>query len=140
MRPSSPLDDRARRGEVSLLEAIGLLIDDLPGLVSDRVHLLALEVRRAGLALGQMLALLVVAAIGALTAWIALWLGVVAGLLALELEWGWAVAIVFFVNAGLTWFAVSRASSMAPLLRLPATMRSMTFADLNPLDARPDER
>ena len=102
MRPSSPLDDRARRGEVSLLEAIGLLIDDLPGLVSDRVHLLALEVRRAGLALGQMLALLVVAAIGALTAWIALWLGVVAGLVALDLEWGWAVAIVFFFNAGLT--------------------------------------
>ena len=140
MRSSPPLGDAGPPAEVSLWQAIGLLIDNLPGIVSDRVHLLALELRRAGLALGQMLALLVFAAIGALTAWFALWVGIVAGLIALDLEWGWAVLIVFVANAGLAWFAVNRATSMAPLLKLPATIRSLTFSDLNPLDGRSDER
>lgn len=140
MRSSPQHEDPGPGRESSLLQAIGSLLDDLPGLVSDRVHLLALELRRAGLALGQMVALLLLAVIGALTAWFALWVGVVAGLLALDLDWGWAIAIVVVVNLGLAWFAVSRAGSKASLLKLPATMRSLTFDDLNPLDGQDNER
>lgn len=122
-----------------MLQALGLLLDNLPGLVSDRVHLLALELKRAGFALGQMVGLFVVAAICGLTAWFALWGAVAGGLVAAGLAWGWAAFIVVVVNLALGWFAVRRASAMVPLLKLPATMRSLTFTAINPLGDRPDE-
>lgn len=140
MRGSSPAAATEPRSQQSLLHALGLLLDNVPGLVSDRVHLLALELKRAGVALGQMVALFVLAAICALTAWFALWSAVAAGLVAAGLDWGWAAVLVVVVNLLLAWLALRRASSMTPLLKLPATMRSLTFTEINPLGERSDER
>lgn len=140
MRGSSPTAAAGPRTPQSLLQALGLLLDNLPGLVSDRVHLLALELKRAGVALGQMVGLFVLAAICGLTAWFALWAAMAAGLVAAGLAWGWAAMLVVLVNLGLAWFALRRASSMTPLLKLPATMRSLTFTEMNPLGDRVDEQ
>ncbi len=127
------------RSDVSMMQALGLLLDNLPGLVSDRVHLLALELKRAGLALGQMVALFVVATICGLTAWFAFWGALAAGLVTAGLAWGWAALLIIVINLALAWFAVRYVTSMTPLLKLPATMRSLTFTALNPLGKRSDE-
>ena len=55
--PEAPPD-----GFESLPQAIGALFADLPGLLTDRVRLLSLELRRASNALGQMVALGVILA------------------------------------------------------------------------------
>ena len=83
---------------VSLPKAIGALFADLPGLLTDRVHLLSLELRRASNALGQMVALGLLAAILFATAWLALWVGLAAAFLAVGLAWPWIVLLVLFVN------------------------------------------
>lgn len=130
MLPPRP-GDRLAQG--SLLRALRELLDDLPGLVSDRVHLLALELKRAGGALGQMVALYALAAIAGFTAWTALWVGVVAGLLRLGLGWGWSVLAVVAFNLLLALFAIRRAGALTRLLKLPATMRSLTMPPIEPV-------
>jgi hypothetical protein len=122
-RPADPDDG------VSLPGAIAALIADLPGLLTDRVRLLALELRRASGALGQIVALGLLAAILFATAWIALWAGLVAGFIALGLFWPWAVLIVLVVNLSAAVWAAMRAKALAPLLALPATLRRLTDAD-----------
>jgi len=114
---------------VSLPKAVGALFADLPGLLTDRVHLLALELRRAGGALGQMVALGLLAAILFATAWIALWVGVAAAVLALGVAWPWALLLVLLVNLGAAVWALLRVKALAPLLALPATLRRLTDSD-----------
>lgn len=112
----------------SLLQSLQAVWRELPGLINDRVDLLALEVQRAGKALMQILALVVVAAILAVTAWLALW-GVVVGLLmTLGLHWSLALLGALLVNVGAAWWAVARVRSLTPALRLPATRRHLTFS------------
>lgn len=115
--PSAPILEQARA-----------LLADLPGLLTDRVRLLSLELKRAAGAIGQMAALGLLAAILAATAWIALWVGLAAGMIALSLAWPWAALIVFAINvAGAAWCGL-RVKALAPLLTLPATLRSLTEA------------
>jgi type VI protein secretion system component VasK len=113
----------------SLPQAVGALFADLPGLLTDRVHLLALELRRASGALGQMVALGLLAAILFATAWIALWAGVAATVLAIGVAWPWAVLLVLFVNLAAAVWALLRVKALAPLLALPATLRRLTDSD-----------
>jgi hypothetical protein len=122
---------------VSLPRAVGALFADLPGLLSDRVHLLALELRRASSALGQMVALGLLAAILFATAWITLWVGLAAALLAVGLAWPWIVLLVLFVNLAAAVWALMRVKALAPLLALPATLRRLTDSDA---PTRHDER
>jgi hypothetical protein len=110
----------------SLPKAIGALFADLPGLLSDRVHLLSLELRRASNALGQMVALGLLAAILFATAWLALWVGLAAAFLAVGLAWPWVVLLVLFVNVSAAVWALLRVKALAPLLALPATLRRLT--------------
>ena len=111
-----------------LLEQARELLADLPGLLTDRVRLFALELKRAAGALGQMAALGLLAAILAATAWVALWVGFAAGMIALGLAWPWAALIVFAINVvGAAWCGL-RVKALAPLLTLPATLRSLTEA------------
>ena len=125
-----PPHDTAPDDEVvSLPKAVGALFADLPGLLTDRVHLLALELRRASGALGQMVALGVLAAILASTAWVTFWVGLTAGLLAVGLAWPWIVLLVLVVNLAATAWAVMRIKALAPLLALPATLRRLTDSD-----------
>jgi hypothetical protein len=132
-----PQHDAAADDGVSLPRALGELLADLPGLLTDRVHLLALELRRASGALGQMVALGLLAAILFATAWIALWAGLAAGFIALGLAWPWAVLIVLAVNLSAAAWAVLRVKALAPLLALPATLRRLTGSDVR---ERNDER
>ena len=99
---------------------------ELPGLVSDRVDLLSLELHRAGRALAQIVALLVGAAILGVTAWLALWAGVAVGLVELGLHWSLSLLLVLALNAGVAWLAIARLRRLLPLLRLPATRRHLT--------------
>ena len=114
---------------LSLPKAVGALFADLPGLLTDRVHLLSLELRRASNALGQMVALGLLAAILFATAWVTLWVGLAEAFLAVGLAWPWIVLLVLFVNLAAAVWAVMRVKALAPLLALPATLRRLTDSD-----------
>jgi len=126
---ASPPPDIPPEEILSLPKAVTALFTDLPGLLTDRVHLLALELRRASGALGQMVALGLLAAILFATAWTTLWVGFAAGCLALGLAWPWIVLLVLFVNLAAAFWAVLRVKALAPLLALPATLRRLTDSD-----------
>jgi hypothetical protein len=114
---------------VSLPKAVSALFADLPGLLTDRVHLLALELRRASGAFGQMVALGLLAAILFATAWITLWVGLAAAFLAVGLAWPWIVLLVLFVNLAAAVWALLRVKALAPMLALPATLRRLSDSD-----------
>ena len=122
--PEAPPD-----GFESLPKAIGALFADLPGLLTDRVRLLSLELQRASNALGQMVALGLLAAILFATAWITLWVGLAEAFLAVGLKWPWIVLLVLFVNLSAAIWAVLRVKALAPLLALPATLRRLSDSD-----------
>ena len=111
-----------------LLGTLQGLLRELPGLVSDRVELLSLELQRAGQVLAQIVALVVAAAILGVTAWLALWSGVLIALIAVGLHWALASLIVLLVNLVACWAAVARVRALAPLLQLPATRRHLTVS------------
>ena len=117
---------------VSLPKAVGALFADLPGLLTDRVHLLSLELRRASNALGQMVALGLLAAILFATAWLTLWVGLAAAFLAVGLAWPWIVLLVLFINLSAAVWALMRVKALAPLLALPATLRRLTDSEAVP--------
>ena len=130
MHDDAPTPPEAPPDEVeSLPKANGALFADLPGLLSDRVHLLSLELRRASNALGQMVALGLLAAILFATAWITLWIGLAEAFLALGLKWPWIVLLVLFVNLSAAVWALLRVKALAPLLALPATLRRLTDSE-----------
>ena len=114
---------------VSLPKAIGALFADLPGILTDRVRLLSLELQRATNALGQMVALGLLAAILMGTAWLAFWVGLAAAFLALGIAWPWIVLLVLFINLSAAAWCVLRVKRLAPLLALPATLRRLSDAD-----------
>jgi len=111
-----------------LLAALRDLLAELPGLVSDRVHLLSLELKRASRALAQMLALVVAAAVLSVTAWFALWAALAAAAIEAGMPWGWVAVIVLAVNLGAAALAIRLALKQARLLTLPATVRRLTVA------------
>ena len=130
MVDDAPTPPEATPDEVeSLPKAIGALFADLPGLLTDRVRLLSLELQRASNALGQMVALGLLAAILFATAWIALWIGLAEAFLAVGLKWPWIVLLVLFVNLSAAIWAVLRVKALAPLLALPATLRRLSDSD-----------
>lgn len=120
--PSSAPDLPPDPGWRASLQAIW---HDLPGLLHDRVELLALELQRARQVLGQIMVLLVVAAILAVTAWLALWVGVAVGLVELGLHWAAALSLMLALHAGAAWLAIARIRRLLPLLSLPATRRHL---------------
>ncbi|HEY6133911.1 MAG TPA: phage holin family protein [Rubrivivax sp.] len=115
-------------GALPLRRLLANLAGDLPGILSDRVHLLSLELQRAGIALAQMVALVVAIAVLAVTAWAAMWVGLAAALMAWGLHGGWVIAIVLGLNLGAALIATLKVRSLAALLGLPATVRQLTVA------------
>lgn len=111
----------------SLLDSLQALLHELPGMVSDRVELFALELARAGSALARIVAWVVAIAILGITAWLALWTGVVMGLMALGLHWSAALVPVLVINLGAVAVAVSQVRRLVPRLSLPATRRHLTL-------------
>lgn len=136
--------DRAGASAVpqpSWLASLEGLAHALPGLISDRIELLSLELQRAGQVLAQIVALIVGAAILAVTAWLALWGGVIVALIGSGLHWAPASLIVLVINLGACWWAVARVRALAPLLHLPATRRNLTLSGPSSASqpATPDE-
>lgn len=112
----------------SMLGMARALTGELPGLVSDRVHLFALELRRSGVALATIVAWAVAAAVLLTTAWLALWAGLGVAAIRAGWAWGWVVAAIIVLNVVAAALAVQRARALAPLLTLPATLRHLTLA------------
>ena len=136
--PSSPA--AAARGaaqQPGWLEALQSIWRELPGLVSDRIDLLSLELRRAGQALVQIVALLVAAAILGVTAWLALWAGIAVGLVELGLHWSLSLLLVLVLNAGVAALAVGRMRRLLPLLQLPVTRRHLSPGQTSAAPAAP---
>lgn len=114
--------------EPSVAQLLLALWHDLPGLISDRVLLLALELRRARGSFVRMAILVVVGSILAATAWIALWALVTVILLAMGMPWYGAFSLILVLNGVGAWIAIGRASALVNDLTLPATMRRLTLA------------
>ena len=103
------------------------LLAVLPGLVSDRLELLALELHRAGRGMVQIVALVVATAMLATAAWFALCVGLGLALVTLGLPWPGALLVVLLFNGALAWAAVSRVRRLLSTLGLPATRRHLAF-------------
>jgi len=109
----------------SMVNELQALWGLLPKLISDRVELLSLEMHRAGLALVQITMLVVAIAILGVTAWLVLWGGIVAGLVALGLHLALAFLVALTVNLGAVALAVVQVRRQLLLLNLPATRRHL---------------
>ena len=103
------------------------LLAVLPGLLSDRLELLALELHHAGRSLVQIMALVLATAILVTTAWFVLCGGLSMALVAQGLSWPLALLAVLPVNLVLAWAAMSRVRGLLANLGLPATRRHLMF-------------
>jgi hypothetical protein len=110
-----------------MLQTLFDLLGELPGLISDRVHLLALEAQRAAQSLARMMVLAVAAALMLSTAWLALWAGLAWAAIQAGMPWFVALLLVIVINSGAAILALRRALGMAHLVALPATVRHMTL-------------
>lgn len=114
--------------EEKLLDSLMGMWNDARGALSDRVELFSVELGGAVRAGGQILMLVVAAAVVGVTAWLAAWGVVVGVLVALGTPWWLALLIVLIVNLGAAVFALARARKLLPKLSLPATRRHLTLA------------
>ena len=132
----------ARSREPGLRELVIALLHDISGMLSDRVQLAALELRRARQVLIRMVAFALVAAIVAATAWATFWGMLVAIAIRLGMPWYGALAFVLLLNCVAAWVAFRKAWELAAYLALPATMRRLTIAPytqpVTPAVAPPD--
>jgi len=103
------------------------LVAVLPGVVSDRLELLALELHRAGRGMVQIVALVLATAVLCATAWLALCTGLALILVELGLSLPWALLVVLVANLLLAWAALSRVRHLLVSLGLPATRRHLVF-------------
>ena len=109
------------------LQTLQDLLAALPGLVSDRLELLALELHRAGRGIVQIVVLMLTAAILGASAWLAMCVGIALALVALNLSWPAAMLAVLLVNLLLGWAALARVRYLLANLGLPVTRRHLVF-------------
>ena len=114
------------------LGALGALLGNLPGLFSDRVDLLSLELQRAGLALVQLLLWGVAAALLLLTAWLGVWGALALAAVQRGVPWPWMALGIVLVNLLAAWAAIGMARRVVPRLGLPLTRRHLDFGRGNP--------
>ena len=120
----------------SLLGTLRALADEIPRTLSDRVHLLALELRRAGQSLALIVVLVIAAAILATTAWLGLWAGLSVAAVQAGAPWLVVLLVVLAINLGAAFWAVMKAKSLVVHLALPGTMRRLTVNPVTkPADA-----
>lgn len=110
---------------------------DLPGLVSDRVELLSLELQRAARALVEIVAWLVALAVLGVTVWLALWAAIVGALVSAGLALPVALLAAIAVNVAVMALALQRVRRLLPRLSLAATRRHLTAADSRDLMPSP---
>lgn len=112
-------------GTVSLREAVFDLFESLRASLTTRLELVALEGRRAGIALAQMLLVGVLGAILGISAWlVAVW-GIAWGLMELGLAPWLAILIVIAANLIGAWACVLVVKKLAQRLLFPATLKHL---------------
>lgn len=111
----------------SWVQSLQDLAAALPGLLSDRLELLALELHRAGRGIVQIVALVLTAAILGLTAWLVLCSGIALALIAWGWSWPAAMVAVLLINLGLVWGVLARVRHLLATVGLPATRRHLSF-------------
>lgn len=123
-------DDHAldRASKPTLLEALRLTLLDAGTSFVERVDLFMLELEQAAHAAARIVALMVVAAVLGVTAWLGAWVLAAMLLLALGMPMLAVIAIVVVVNAGAAWYAWRRAHELFGTLGLPATRRQLRVA------------
>ena len=109
------------------LHSLRDLLAALPGLVSDRLELLALELHRSGRGIAQIVVCMLTAAILGASAWLALCVGSAFALVALGLPWPVAMLAVLLLNLMLAWAALARVRFLLSHLGLPVTRRHLVF-------------
>ena len=139
MNPGSPSSHERVGRRASIGALFGGLLSELPGLVSDRVELLSLELQRAGLALLHITCLGLVLTVLGMAGWLIVWALVMIGLVAAGLSWAMALGVALLVHGLLAWWAVNRIRSLLPTLGLPATRRQLMFRAPVPPDETLDE-
>lgn len=128
MVSATPVGSEARAAPLPILQQASALWRELPGLVSDRVELLTLELKRAGGALALMLVLGLAATLLAMTAWGLLWALAVSLLVQFGAPlWG-ALLIALTVNAAAAVLLVWRLKALLPQLDLPTSRRHLQFS------------
>ncbi len=113
------------------------------GMLSGRLLLLALELRRAKHGLISLAILGVVAAIAGATAWLALWALLAALAVHFGLSWPWAFAGVLVLNLLVLVWVAAAMKALAPMLSLPASRRQFHWLFNDPMDpeeSSPDVR
>lgn len=112
-------------GTVSLREAVFDLFESLRASLTTRLELVALEGRRAGIALAQMLLVGVLGAILGISAWlVAIW-GIAWGLMELGFAPWLAILIVIAANLLGAWVCVLAVKKLAQRLLFPATLKHL---------------
>ena len=105
---------------VPLLQQLKELWQELPGLVSDRVELLSLELQRATQSLIEIVALLVGVAVLGVTVWLLLWAALIGLMVTAGLALHWALLVAIVVNTVVIVLALQRVRGLLPALRLSA--------------------
>lgn len=112
-------------GAVSLREALLDLFGSLRASLATRLELVALEGRRAGIALAQMLLVGIIGAILAISAWlVAIW-GITWGLMELGLAPWLAILLVIAANLIGAWICLLGVKKLAQRLLFPATLKHL---------------
>ncbi len=109
----------------SLASEARALIDALRDALAARAQLFALEARRAGLALTEMLMFGVLAATLVLTAWLGLAALVVVLLMYAGMNPAFALLVMVLLNLTGAWAMVARLRQLAAHLGFPATLRRL---------------
>jgi hypothetical protein len=134
----------AREAPASLQRQLKDLWRELPGLVSDRVELLSLELQRAAQSLAEIVALIVGVAILGVTVWLVLWAALIALLVGAGLNVIWAMLLAIAVNGLVIVLALQRVRKLLPRLKLPGTRRHLMVSPdptpQPPSEDRPDDR
>lgn len=131
MERASPQAD-PKAATRTLGDLFGGLLQELPGLISDRVELLSLELHRAGLALLHIACLALALTVLGLAGWLLLWTLVTAALVAAGLHWAMALLGALLVHGLLGWWVVHRVRQLLPGIGLPATRRRLMFKASTP--------
>lgn len=125
----------------SLLDIAQAVLDDVRGVLQARMHLLALEARRAGLALTLMALYAVLAALLALTAWVCGWVLAITLAVAAGLPMGAVLVAALLLSALAVWLLLRMARAEARHLLFRATVRQLAPSrdpDGGPLGPSPD--
>jgi hypothetical protein len=99
---------------------------DLRGAVSERLHLVLLELRLAGLTLVQLIILSVIVAVLVVTAWLGLISGIVIAVASVfGLHWSLALGIGVVANLLVAYGLVRSMHKMVERVALPGTVRAI---------------